>query len=79
MTSWNLSAVRAYAPAVVGWSLALSGWLRLEQLRNDQQARMLVPVVQWGVALMLLVTLGCIVATSLVLWRAGRRDARQRP
>ncbi|MBO1748282.1 hypothetical protein Q0S19_12285 [Stenotrophomonas indicatrix] len=79
MTSWNLSAVRAYAPAVVGWSLALSGWLRLEQLRNDQQARMLVPVVQWGVALMLLVTLGCIVVTSLVLWRAGRRDARQRP
>ena len=40
---------------------------------------MLVPVVQWGVALMLLVTLGCIVATSLVLWRAARRDARQRP
>jgi len=79
MKSWNLSAVRAYAPAVVGWSLALSGWLRLEQLRHDQQARMLVPVVQWGVALMLLVTLGCIVATSLVLWRAARRDARQRP
>lgn len=79
MTSWSLSAVRAYAPAVVGWSLALSGWLRLEQLRHDQQARMLVPVVQWGVAVMLLVTLGCIVATSLVLWRAGRRDARQRP
>lgn len=39
---------------------------------------MLVPVVQWGVALMLLVTLGCIVAASVMIWRAGRRDARQR-
>lgn len=78
MTFWNLSAVRAYAPAIVGWSLALSGWLRLEQLRNDQQARMLVPVVQWGVAVMLLVTLGCIVAASVTIWRARRGDTQQR-
>ena len=76
MTAWNLEAVRAYAPALVGWWLAVAGWLRLEQLRTDLHAQALVAALQWGVAAMLLLTFGCIVATSLVLWRAGRRRLR---
>ncbi|WMJ69606.1 hypothetical protein [Stenotrophomonas sp. 24(2023)] len=76
MPPWNRDVLAAYAPAVVGWVLALAGWLRLEQLRTDLQAQALVPALQWGVCVALLATLGGILATSARLWRAGRRDGR---
>lgn len=75
MTPWNRAVIGAYAPAFVGWVLALAGWLRLEQLRSDLQAQALVPALQWGVSVALLATLGGILATSVRLWRAGRSGA----
>ncbi|WP_369039062.1 hypothetical protein [Stenotrophomonas maltophilia] len=77
MTYWNAEAIRAYAPAAVGWCLATCGWLRWEQLRTDQQAQSLLPVLQWGVTVMLLATLGGIVAISVMRWRAGRQATRE--
>lgn len=74
MSNWNPSALGAYAPAIVGWWLALAGCLRLEELRGDQHAQALLPVLQWGVVALLALTLACIVAASVVLWRGGRGD-----
>lgn len=73
MTFWTPIAVRAYAPAIVGWWLAVAGGLRLEELRLDPRAQLLVPALQWSVGGLLLLTFGAIVAASVVLWRAGRR------
>ncbi|KAF1012854.1 MAG: hypothetical protein GAK31_03941 [Stenotrophomonas maltophilia] len=73
MSRWNTHVVGAYAPACIGWLLALAAGLRLEQLRPDPLAQSLVPVLRWGVASALLVTLVCIVAASVLLWRSGRR------
>ncbi|WP_416057252.1 hypothetical protein [Stenotrophomonas maltophilia] len=72
MNRWKRNVAGAYAPACIGWLLALAGGLRLEQLRIDPLAQSLVPVLQWGVAAALLATLGCIVAASTALWRTGR-------
>ncbi len=72
MNSWIGNIIGAYAPAFIGWVLALAGWLRLEQLRIDPQAQALVPVLQWGVVSALLVTLGCIVVASAMLARRSR-------
>jgi len=72
MSRWNTHIVGAYAPASIGWLLALAGGLRLEQLRADPLAQSLVPVLQWGVASALLATLACIIGASAVLWRNGR-------
>jgi hypothetical protein len=30
MNAWNPIAVRTFAPALVGWCLALAAWLRAE-------------------------------------------------
>ena len=72
MSRWNTQIVGAYAPAGIGWLLALAGGLRLEQLRIDPLAQALVPVLQWGVTAVLLATLGWIVAASAALWRWRR-------
>ncbi|HYQ21776.1 hypothetical protein [Stenotrophomonas sp.] len=73
MSRWKTHIAGAYAPACIGWLLALAGGLRLEQLRVDPMAQSLVPVLQWGVSVVLLATLGWIVAASAALWRNGRR------
>ncbi|AWH53800.1 hypothetical protein C1924_11760 [Stenotrophomonas sp. ESTM1D_MKCIP4_1] len=73
MSRWNPHVAGAYAPACIGWLLALAGGLRLEQLRIDPLAQSLVPVLQWGVTVVLLVTLGWIIAASATLWRKARR------
>lgn len=75
MMLWIPVAMRAFAPSIVGWSLALAGGLRLEQLRADHHAQQLVPAVQWGVIAMLLLTLVFIVATSAMLCHGRRLQA----
>jgi hypothetical protein len=75
MITWNRNAVAAYAPAMIGWCLALAGGLRLEQLRDDRLAQAVLPVLHGGVVALLVLTLACTVAASVVLWRGGRRDA----
>lgn len=72
MMAWNRNAVAAYAPAMVGWCLALAGWLRLEQLRGDLHAQALLPVVEGGVVASLVMTLACTLLASAVLWRGNR-------
>ncbi|MEG0183633.1 MAG: hypothetical protein RR704_09290 [Stenotrophomonas sp.] len=72
---WIPVALRAYAPSIVGWWLAVAGGLRLEQLRADHLARQLAPAVQWGVIAMLLLTSACIVVTSAMLWQGRRCSA----
>lgn len=61
MNVCNPVTVRAFAPALVGWCLALAACLRAEQLRGDLHAQAL-----------LVFTLSCIGAACIVLWRAGR-------
>lgn len=72
MNVWIGNIIGAYAPAFIGWVLALAGGLRLEQLRIDPQAQALVPVLQWGVVSALLVTLACILIASATLARRRR-------
>jgi len=67
--------VRAFAPALVGWCLALAASLRLEELRDDLHAQALLPVLQGSAIALLVFTLSCIGGASLVLWRAGRKGA----
>lgn len=76
MTVCNPVAMRAYAPAMVGWCLALAACLRAEQLRGDLHAQALLPVLQGGAVALLVFTLSCIGAASIVLWRAGRKEVR---
>lgn len=78
MMAWNRNVVAAYAPAMVGWCLALASWLRLEQLRDDLHAKAMLPVLHGGVVTLLVLTLACTLAASAVLWRA-RRPARRTP
>lgn len=73
MIAWNRNAVAAYAPAMIGWTLALAGGLRLEQLRDDLHARALLPALQAGVVVLLVMTLACTLAASVVLWRGSCR------
>ncbi|UXB18622.1 hypothetical protein K7566_13470 [Stenotrophomonas maltophilia] len=70
-------AVRAFAPALVGWCLALAAGLRLEEVREDRLAQAMLPVLQASVVALLALTLACTVAASLVLWRHRRRDHRR--
>ncbi len=72
MNVCNPVTLRAYAPAMVGWCLALAACLRAEQLRGDLHAQALLPVLQGGVVALLVFTLSCIGAASIMLWRAGR-------
>lgn len=72
MNVCNPVTVRAFAPALVGWCLALAACLRAEQLRGDLHAQALLPVLQGGAVALLVFTLSCIGAASIVLWRAGR-------
>ena len=72
MKVWSPVAVRAYAPAMVGWCLALAASLRLEEVRDDLHAQALLPVLQGGAIALLVFTLSCIGAASIVLWRTGR-------
>ena len=48
MNVCNPVTLRAYAPAMVGWCLALAACLRAEQLRGDLHAQALLPVLQGG-------------------------------
>lgn len=73
MMAWNRNVVAAYAPAMVGWCLALASWLRLEQLRDDLHAKALLPVLQGGAVTLLVLTLACTLMASVLLWRGGRR------
>ncbi|MBH1432878.1 hypothetical protein I5U42_16375 [Stenotrophomonas maltophilia] len=75
MNVWNPMTVRAFAPALVGWCLALAASLRLEELRDDLHAQALLPVLQGSAIALLVFTLSCIGGASLVLWRAGRKGA----
>ncbi len=70
MNVCNPVTLRAYAPAMVGWCLALC--LRAEQLRGDLHAQALLPVLQGGAVALLVFTLSCIGAASIMLWRVGR-------
>ncbi|EQM75140.1 hypothetical protein JY464_13400 [Stenotrophomonas maltophilia] len=72
MNVCNPVTLRAYAPAMVGWCLALAACLRAEQLRGDLHAQGLLPVLQGGAVALLVFTLSCIGAASIMLWRAGR-------
>lgn len=72
MNAWNPVAVRAFSPALVGWCLALAACLRAEQLHGDLHAQVLLPVLQGGAVALLVFTLSCIGAASIVLWRSGR-------
>ncbi|HDS1103616.1 hypothetical protein ACK1O1_12105 [Stenotrophomonas maltophilia] len=74
MISWNRNAVAAYAPAMVGWCLALASGLRLEQLRDDRLAQAMLPLLHKGVVASLVLTLACTVVASVLLWRGGHRD-----
>lgn len=74
MKVWNPVAMRAYAPAMVGWCLALAACLRLEEVRDDLHAQALLPVLQGGSIALLVFTLSCIGGASIVLWRAGRKE-----
>ncbi len=47
MNVCNPVTLRAYAPAMVGWCLALAACLRAEQLRGDLHAQALL-VLQGG-------------------------------
>lgn len=76
MVSWNRNAVAAYAPAMVGWCLALASGLRLEQVRDDRLAQAMLPVLHGSVVASLLLTLACTVAASAMLWRASRPPRR---
>ncbi|MGG2099269.1 hypothetical protein [Stenotrophomonas sp. NRRL B-14846] len=71
--AWNRNVVAAYAPAMVGWCLALASWLRLEQLRDDLHAKAMLPVLHGGVVASLVLTLACTLMASVLLWRGGRR------
>lgn len=73
MMAWNRNVVAAYAPAMVGWCLALASWLRLEQLRDDLHAKAMLPVLHGGVVASLVLTLACTLMASVLLWRGGRR------
>ena len=72
MNVCNPVTLRAYAPAMVGWCLALAACLRAEQLRGDLHAQALLPVLQGGAVALLVFTLSCIGADSIMLWRVGR-------
>ncbi|QGL89175.1 MULTISPECIES: hypothetical protein [unclassified Stenotrophomonas] len=72
MNVCNPVTLRAYAPAMVGWCLALAACLRAEQLRGDLHAQALLPVLQGGAVALLVFTLSCIGAASIMLWRVGR-------
>lgn len=74
MINWNRNAVAAYAPAMVGWCLALASGLRLEQLRDDHLAQAILPLLHGGVVASLVLTLACTVVASVLLWRGGHRD-----
>ncbi|QDL28518.1 hypothetical protein EGM71_12465 [Stenotrophomonas maltophilia] len=74
MISWNRNAVAAYAPAMVGWCLALASGLRLEQVRDDRLAQAMLPLLHGSVVASLLLTLACTVAASVLLWRGADRD-----
>lgn len=76
MMAWNRNVVAAYAPAMVGWCLALASCLRLEQLRDDLHAKAMLPVLHGGVVASLVLTLACTLAASAVLWRARRPPRR---
>ncbi|MFL0338521.1 hypothetical protein [Stenotrophomonas maltophilia] len=76
MISWNRNAVAAYAPAMVGWCLALASGLRLEQLRDDHLALAMLPALRAGVVVLLVLTLACTVLASVLPWRAGRPSRR---
>lgn len=76
MMAWNRNVVAAYAPAMIGWCLALAGGLRLEQLRGDLHAQALLPLLHGGVVALLVLTLACTLAASAVLWRANRPSPR---
>ncbi len=71
MNAWNPAAVRMFIPALIGWCLALAAWLRMEEVREDRLAQEILPVLQGGVVALLVFTLTCIGAASIVLWRAG--------
>lgn len=73
MITWNRNAIAAYAPAMVGWCLALASGLRLEQVRDDRLAQAMLPLLHGSVVASLLLTLACTVAASVLLWRGGRR------
>jgi len=77
MKVWNPVAMRAYAPALVGWCLALAAGLRLEEVREDCLALAMLPVLQGSVLALLGLTLACTMVASLVLWRHRRRDHRR--
>lgn len=74
MISWNRNVVAAYAPAMVGWCLALASGLRLEQLRDDRLAQAMLPLLHKGVVASLVLTLACTVVASVLLWRGGHSD-----
>ncbi|WP_232289641.1 hypothetical protein [Stenotrophomonas maltophilia] len=71
--AWNRNVVAAYAPAMVGWCLALASCLRLEQLRDDLHAKALLPLLHGGAVTSLVLTLACTLMASVLLWRGGRR------
>lgn len=75
VNTWNPIAARAFAPALVGWCLALAACLRLEEVRDDLHAQALLPVLQGSAVVLLGFTLSCIGGASIMLWRAGRKDA----
>jgi hypothetical protein len=75
MNVCNPVTVRAFAPALVGWCLALAACVRAEQLRGDLHAQALLPVLQGGAVALLVFTLSCIGAACIVLWRADRKEA----
>lgn len=75
MNFCDSAAIRAFAPALVGWCLTSAACLRLEQLRDDLRAQAVLPILQGGALVLLVVTLACICVASVVLWKAGRDEA----
>ena len=75
MRFWTPDALRAFAPAMVGWWLAVAACLRLEQLHGDARAQALLPTLQGGVVVLLILTLRAIVVACVLLWRSRRGDA----